>query len=649
MQNDRPEKNKRSLDEFLFGYPSKLRSWRWVRFTILTCIDLLTVAGSLYLAFTFRFDFTIPADAQILVFKMMVPTLVAYFPVMIWAGMYRQVWRYATIQSAVIFLRVVVVGTLCSMAFCYFLRYWHPRSIFPFHSVLVFSGFALSRFTWRAVNGAKFNRVLKNRDRCIIYGAGGAGANLIRNIHADPRFPYEVIGFVDDDKNRRRQAIGGLRVLGNGKELSSICSEHGITTVIIAMPSATGTTIRRIVDWCQEAGVQPLILPELASVLDTAIVRPRNINIKDLLKRSPKSNDQQAIHSLYHNAVVMVTGGGGSIGSEVARQVLACGPKALVIVDASEYSLYQIEQELNENRNKDIELYAVLGNLADRRFVDGLLKKFQPKFILHAAAYKHVPLIEANPLVGILNNIGSTLNLTRAALAYDVDRFLLISSDKAVRPTSVMGATKRCCELILLAMNELSNAKTKFCAVRFGNVLGSSGSVIPRFLRQIESGGPVTVTHPDMQRYFMLTSEAVSLVLQSAALAEGGEIFVLDMGDPVNIYDMAQQLIRLSGKRPGEDIPIVFTGLRPGEKLFEELLIEGVERRTKYEEIYVSKSAIPFPEKTLQNIEELLASSREGDVGGTLELLKTLASENYVITNGQSSYTEADSEIPVHH
>jgi FlaA1/EpsC-like NDP-sugar epimerase len=354
---------------------------------------------------------------------------------------------------------------------------------------------------------------------------------------------------------------------------------------------------------------------------------PRPVHIQDLLRRSPKSVQKEVIKDFFQSRTVLVTGAGGSIGSEICRQILETNPGVLLLLESSEYNLYKIQRELEEKKTS-IPIIGIMGNVTDEAFIDHVFLNHRPDYVLHAAAYKHVPLVESNPLSGILNNIEGTKIVANACIRYHVRNFLLVSTDKAVRPTNVMGMTKRACEILVQSLHQLHGHGCRFSAVRFGNVLGSSGSVIPLFMDQIKKGGPVTVTDPEMTRYFMLISEAVGLVLQSAVKSRGGEIFVLDMGDPVNILEMAKQLIRLAGKEPGQDIDIVITGLRPGEKIFEELIIEGAERHELHEDIYIARPENFSGTLALEMIDNLLVYAKGYKTQEALVILADLASNS---------------------
>ena len=609
-----------------FSPPFYIHHWRWARIGILLTLDLVLVACSYWVSFMLRLDSLWSFEFAKTGLYTLPVVLTVHFFVFCFGGLYRPVWRFATLQSGLLVARSTFLGALMSLLIIYLMSPEPrlPRSIMIIYWFLSTFSIAGTRFAWRAWNDFQSTLSRTRKPTCIIYGAGKCGDLLARHIAITPKFPYHAVGFIDDDPNKRNRIIHGYKVLGTGSELSEICQLHSVHTIIIAMPSAPGKIIRNVVSHCQAAKVKPFILPSMADTLGENLFQPRPIDIKDLLKRSPKSTDKEAIRSFLSHKVVLVTGAGGSIGSELCRQILPCNPKALILFDSSEYNLYKIEMELHDIFGASIPIFPILGSVTNESNVTQIFKSFAPSIVFHAAAYKHVPIIEANPLQGVINNILGTKLLAETSIAYGVKRFLLISTDKAVNPTSIMGTTKRACELLIQSLYALNPGGCQFCAVRFGNVLGSSGSVVPRFLEQIQNGGPVTVTHPDITRFFMLTSEAVGLVLQSIAMSQGGEIFVLNMGDPVKIYEMAKQLITLAGKEPGKDIEIEFTGLRPGEKLYEELIIQDTERHILHDDVHI---AIPQQLKfsdILRQINEILSTALANNEETSIRLLKSL-------------------------
>ena len=428
-----------------------------------------------------------------------------------------------------------------------------------------------------------------NRKNVLVIGAGEATKILLTTIKNSMKDTYKVVGLIDDNENKLNYAISGNKILGNRYDIPRICKENNVEVIFFTISNISPDDRRKILEICQETGCKVRILPGTKELIkDKPLIQSfRDVQIEDLLGRDPIKLDNKNIGKLIENKVVLVTGGGGSIGSELCRQIIKFKPSKLVIVDIYENNLYDIEQELKFNY-PDMEIDAIVASVREKHRLNEIFEQYHPYLVFHAAAHKHVPLMETSPLEAIKNNVFGTYNTVKCADEYGVKRFILISTDKAVNPTNIMGATKRLCELIIQAKNKVS--KTEYAAVRFGNVLGSNGSVVPLFKKQIAKGGPVTVTHKEITRFFMTIPEAVSLVLQAMSGAKGGEIFVLDMGKPVKIYDMAIKLIKLSGLEPDVDIQIKVTGLRPGEKLYEELLMaeEGL-TETKHNKIHVAR------------------------------------------------------------
>ena len=428
-----------------------------------------------------------------------------------------------------------------------------------------------------------------NKKNVLIIGAGEATKILLSTIKSSMNDAYNVVGLIDDNVNKVNYAISGKKILGTRYDIPRICKENNVELIFFTISNISNEDRKNILEICQEVGCKVRILPGTKELIkDKPIMQSfRDVKIEDLLGRDPIKLDNKNIRNLIYNKIVLVTGGGGSIGSELCRQIMQFNPERLVIVDIYENNLYDIEQELRFNYPNS-KISAIVASVRDKNRLNEIFEEFKPYLVFHAAAHKHVPLMETSPLEAIKNNVFGTYNVVNCADEYDVKRFVLISTDKAVNPTNIMGATKRLCEMIIQAKNKVS--KTEYVAVRFGNVLGSNGSVVPLFKKQIAHGGPVTVTHKDITRFFMTIPEAVSLVLQAMSGAKGGEIFVLDMGEPVKIYDMANKLIKLSGLEPGVDVQIKITGLRPGEKLYEEILMEeeGL-TETKHDKIHIAK------------------------------------------------------------
>ena len=610
-----------------------MKYWKWWRLLILTSLDTTVVVLSYWIAFALRLESFWPKNHEVIMLRGL-PIYIAACSVMFFiGGFYREVWKYATISSA------IMVGQWIFIADCVaylFISVFLDGTSFPRSVPIIFwfistMTIVATRFLWRLYASLHLMRPSNSeRELCLIYGAGSAGDLLARHAAVNPRFPYQVIGFIDDDLVKRGRMIHGLPIVGSGDKIKSIVESYQVKTVILAMPSASGYTVRHAVERCYEAKIRPLIMPDMATSLRDEVFQLRTVDIKDLLKRSPRCLDETRVKEMIQARTILVTGAGGSIGSEICRQVILHKPRRLVILDSSEYNLYQILTELEDaGLLTKTEVTPVLGSVTDRPLIERTVETHRPWLVLHAAAYKHVPMIECNALEGIINNIAGTRVVAEAALKFGVKKFVLISTDKAVRPTSVMGATKRCCELLIQAMHQAHDGACSFSAVRFGNVLGSSGSVIPRFLKQIQAGGPVTVTHPDVTRYFMLIPEAVGLVLRTAAISKGCEIFVLNMGEPVRIYDMAKQLIRLSGKEPDQDIEISFTGLRPGEKLFEELTIESAEHIELDEDIYIAVPNTINAHDILGSLSELVCKALNLETEQALDMLWKMANTDF--------------------
>lgn len=451
-----------------------------------------------------------------------------------------------------------------------------------------------------------------NKKNILIIGAGEATKILLNTLKGSLNDTYNVVGLIDDNANKIDYAISGKKILGTRYDIPRICKENNIDAIFFAISNISNKERRKILEICQETGCKVRILPGTKELIRNKPIMEnfRNIEIEDLLGRDTIKLDNKNIGKLIKNKVVLVTGGGGSIGSELCRQIIQYNPDRLVMIDIYENNLYDIEQELKFNY-PEIKIDAIVASIRDKQRLNEIFEQYKPYLVFHAAAHKHVPLMETSPLEAIKNNVFGTYNVVNCADQFNVKRFILISTDKAVNPTNVMGATKRLCEMIVQAKNKVS--QTEYAAVRFGNVLGSNGSVVPLFKKQIANGGPVTVTHKDITRFFMTIPEAVSLVLQAMSGAKGGEIFVLDMGEPVKIYDMAVKLIKLSGLEPNVDIQIKVTGLRPGEKLYEELLMaeEGLEQ-TKHDKIYIAAPMdidITMINQKLNELSELLETS----------------------------------------
>lgn len=530
------------------------------------------VVFSNFLAFWLRFGNDFGAS-RFLLWRETLPWLVLirsliFIPFRLYGGL----WRYTSIWD----LRNIILGIVCSSGiFALWLYEGLQLSHYPY-SVLIIDSALLLCFMGGSRLGRRLYRDLGHlapKKRVLVYGAGDAGEMIVRAMKSDPSYAYQPIGFVDDDPLKVGQRIHGVRVLGTRKELGHIFATKQPHEILVAIPSAQPGLIRSIVNTLERYKVPIKTLPNLRDILDgkVTVSQIRDLAVEDLLAREPIGLKAEAVQHLIQGKRVMVTGAGGSIGSELCRQIATLQPSALFLYERYENSLFAIGNDL-ARLDDNLSFHCIIGDITDTARVKAIFAEYQPEIIFHAAAHKHVPLMELNPCEAIKNNIFGTRILAEAAEQYGAERFILISTDKAVNPTSVMGTTKRAAELLIQSITPYS--KTRFMVVRFGNVLGSNGSVVPYFLEQIKAGGPVTVTHPEVRRYFMLIPEAVHLVLHAAALGERGAIYVLEMGEQIRIVDMARNLIRLAGFVPDQEIPITFVGLRPGEKLYEELVGE---------------------------------------------------------------------------
>ena len=459
------------------------------------------------------------------------------------------------------------------------------------------------------INYNKNEENIKTKKNLLIIGAGEAARDIIKIIKAKMNYIYNIVGIIDDNPNKINYTISGIKILGDRYAIQEICKKNNVDTIFFSIANIDNQDKKEIISLCQETNAKVRILPSTTDIIrgKSIMQNLRDVEIDDILGRNPIVLDNKNIGEIIENKCILVTGGGGSIGSELCRQIVKYNPKTLVIFDIYENNLYNIEMELRYNHyDEKIDIVPIVGSVRDTKKLEKVFKEYNPYLVFHAAAHKHVPLMQINPLEAIKNNVIGTYNVAKCADKHNAKRFILISTDKAVNPTNVMGASKRMCEMVIQAMNSVS--KTKFVAVRFGNVLGSNGSVVPLFKKQIAAGGPITVTHKEITRFFMTIPEAVGLVLQAMSYAEGGEIFVLDMGEPVKIYDLAISLIKLSGLEPNIDIPIKITGLRPGEKLYEEVLMseEGL-KKTAHDKIFIGK----LKEVNYEFIEEKITELKE--------------------------------------
>lgn len=609
-------------------------TWRNRHFLAL---DVLLVALAAYASFWLRLDssgLVLRYYEQAIIF--MISAVLCTILIFRFNGIYSRYWRYASADELLLLsssiLLAAVATTLVSYVVTISLHLPHiPRSVPVIFLLLLLPAAAGPRYAERLWRQRRPTRARHApRQPVLVYGAGDAGSLIVREMNQNPHLGLDPVGFIDDDPRKQGVRIHGVAVLGSRADLPRLVAGRQIAQVIIAMPTASGKIVREIVHVCEETGVAVKTIPGLYELLDGAVSvnQLRNIDIEDLLRREPVQIDHTAVVNLLKDRRVLVSGGGGSIGSELCRQVLRCRPSELVLLGHGENSIFEIFHELQRSNPDGVPIKPIIADIRFDRRIRAILAEHQPEIIFHAAAHKHVPLMEDNPSEAVTNNVIGTQNLVEAAVEHNVAHFVMISTDKAVNPTSVMGAAKRVAELIVQETAQTSGRR--FVAVRFGNVLGSRGSVVHTFRQQIAAGGPVTVTHPEMQRYFMTIPEAVQLVLQAAALGRGGEIFMLDMGEPVKIVDLARDLIALSGLEEGRDIDIAFTGLRPGEKLYEELFLpDEAYGRTQHEKIFiaVNHNAAQGEQPLRRGLRRLQHAAEVGSTADVIAALQDLVPE----------------------
>ncbi len=602
------------------------------RRALVVLVHLVLWSGALVLALALRFEFEVPAPYFRLLPKLLALSLGIRALVHWKLGLFHGLWRYSGSRDLRSLLWAATLSSICYAAAWAFLdARIFPRSIFVLDwafSILIVGGL---RFGIRTIREVTIQNAMPKSDaprrRLLIVGAGDAGEMLMREIVRIYRNRYEPIGFLDDSAHKQGERIHGVPVLGPIDTITEVVRREQIDEIILAIPSLSGREMRNIVELCRPTGVHMRTLPGVDGLIDGRVTvnQLTEVNIEDLLRREPVKLDLEALGHAFAGRVVLVTGAGGSIGSELCRQVCRFAPKRLVLVEQAENSLFHVERALRAEY-PDIEIVPYIADICDSKRLEAIFSAERPQAVFHAAAHKHVPLMEANPGEAIKNNVFGTRKVADLAHQFGVERFVMVSTDKAVNPTSLMGVSKRVAEIYVQSLSQRS--KTHFITVRFGNVLGSAGSVVPIFREQIAKGGPVTVTHPEMRRYFMTIPEACQLVLQAGAMGQGGEIFVLDMGEPVKIVDLARDLIRLSGLNPDSDIEIKFTGMRPGEKLFEELAVdeESVEK-TKHPKIFVGRFR-PYPlDEILQGLQKLHACSDGANVEAVKRAFKDVVPE----------------------
>jgi FlaA1/EpsC-like NDP-sugar epimerase len=565
--------------------------------------DILLLPLAIYLSFVLRLEM-FNLGSYWLVCMQFCLTAVVTTPLVFRAlGIYRRYWRYASFEELLLLCSATSIAlALATLVFTLIdalllVVATMPRSIPFIVPPIAATLISVPRLLVRI--GAARERRRRATDRpapVLIMGAGDAASIIVREIQRNPKLGMEVVGLLDDDPAKRGLRLHGVEVMGDRHAIPTLVARHKVRQVIIAMPGAPGKAVREIMHICESVGVTVRIMPGVHELIDgtISVSKLRNIQIEDLLRRAPVQTDTAAVRALIANRRVLVTGGGGSIGSELCRQLIRCGPSHLIVLGHGENSVFEICNELQRlaeaHAGQSPHIVPVIADIRDLERLRAVFEMHAPELVFHAAAHKHVPLMEEHPVEAISNNVIGTRNLLDVSLETGVERFVMISSDKAVNPTSVMGATKRIAEMLVLNAARISGRP--YVAVRFGNVLGSRGSVVLTFKRQIAAGGPVTVTHPEMRRYFMTIPEAVQLVLQASVLGRAGEIFMLDMGEPVKVVDLARDMIRLSGLEVGRDIDICFTGIRPGEKLYEELFAHGEEYQpTAHSKIFIAAGA----------------------------------------------------------
>jgi len=618
-----------------------------VRRFVVFAHDVIAVALAWMAAFWLRFNFDMPGDYRQLMLELLPWVLVVHAAVFLALRLYRGLWRYASLPDLQRIAIAVGLSALAVPAVFALLRIGSPvpRTAYVLTPLLLALAMGGSRLAYRAWREGQLMPMMTNLQTTpvLVLGAGNAAAALVRDLSASRR--WRVVGMLDDDPKKHGAAVGGVKIYGGIERVGERATALEVSQAVIAMPSATHQQRKRALDLCAAAGLQVMTVPALSDIVSgrVSVSALRAVELDDLLGRDPVQLDDAALHSFLDGKTVLVTGAGGSIGSELCRQIVRYAPARVVLFDSSEFALYSIEQEFGD-RLPHAEIAAVIGDAKDARRVAEVFARHRPHVVFHAAAYKHVPLMEEeNAFEGVANNVLSTVTVAQAAQQAGASKFVLVSTDKAVNPANVMGASKRLAEIACQALQDAS--RTQLVIVRFGNVLGSTGSVVPRFREQIARGGPVTVTHPDIQRYFMSIPEAAQLVLQAGAMGKGGEIFVLDMGDPVRIVDLARQMIRLSGLAE-DDVRIEYTGLRPGEKLYEEPLADA-ERTlpTPHPKLRVAQARPPENGKLLDEVLAWLGCACGADAATVRAQLRRWVPE-YAAPSGEAAVTPPAATLP---
>ena len=542
--------------------------------------DVLMIPAAWYLAYWLRFNLSTIPENSLLVATLMLPVVVLCQSLSyVLFGLYRGIWRFASMYDFIRIGKSVYVGALLATVVIFaFTRMQHvPRSVVPLYIILLFIFLGGNRALYRSFKDRRLRAGAGKK--VLIIGAGESAQMLVRDMLQHARGEYLPVGTIDDNPDKLGREIHGIKVLGRFDDIPEVARKQAVDLIVIAIPSLSSTRMQTLVGICEDSGTEFKTLPRLEALISGQVTvnAIQEVSIEDLLGREKVELGRTLMRAGLNGKVIMITGGGGSIGTELCRQVAGFAPGALIIYERSEFNLYRIQQEL-ERRHPQLNLIATLGDVCEQQRVESVMGRYQPDMVFHAAAYKHVPLLQAHPAQAVRNNVSGTRVIAEAASRSGCDKFVFISTDKAVNPTSILGATKRAGEIYCEGMNTVSS--TRFITVRFGNVLGSDGSVVPLFREQIRAGGPLTVTHPDMTRYFMTIREACQLILQASVVEHEGGIYVLDMGESISIDYLAQQMIRLSGKQPGKDVEIRYTGLRPGEKLYEELFYDDEAKET---------------------------------------------------------------------
>jgi len=615
-----------------------------LKFYLMILSDIVLFAVSLSLSYLLRLELHVGNLDIRQIYSLLFWVVPLKFVIYLFSGLYSGMWRFTGVRDFWLLAKASLLATMLIMLIILITSGFqgYSRGVFIADGIITFLLTGGVRMAIRSFYSSRMNPmtsiyqpVSAQLTKVLIVGAGQAGEKILREIMGNNSLHYDVVGFIDDDPEKQGRTIHGIRVLGTVERLSIIIKKEKIRQVLIAVPSASGDQIRRIVEACQQSDTSYKILPGIGDLIDgrVSVKLLRDISYEDLLGRSPVQLNIEGIRNYIDGKTILITGCGGSIGSELCRQIMKYQPGHLILLDSSEINLFNIQMEMqNEHYCRHCE--AILGQVQNESLMDDIFEKYKPHVVFHAAAYKHVPMMEKNPWQAVYNNIVGSRVVMEMAVRHNVERFVLVSTDKAVRPTNVMGASKRVTELIMQCQQ---GNGTRFMAVRFGNVVGSSGSVIPFFRRQIEKGGPVTVTHPEVNRFFMTIPEASQMILQAGTMGEGGEIFILRMGTPVKIADMARDLIRLSGKEPDVDIKIVYTGLREGEKLYEELITVGEDiLPTDHSKVMVLRSNNHFYGTTnrqeakrqlYREIDELVAIAARHDAKGIKAKLKEIVPE----------------------